>query len=557
MSKFLAIIILIAGMTHILWAQPFDTLLSQFNSIHEIYPLQDSTFILIGTDKEILVERINQKAEVIWSLPVTSLSRIYFDDFRYDITSEDSVIQISTADKFCDAYGRSFYTTFTINFSGKLLDSQIVSFGNDQNLIFLLSGLPNRPRLAYLDNKKIILMQANGDTTHLQLIANDADTVFSEIFGKPKVVTMCPDGDLLVGSTGLYVSRFRLENNHYVLVDRNFSSDFYSLFCPDDQFYLAINENSIVAWENHFPTFSFYEENQFIRRTTWRDSILAVHVSGFYSSDTLYFLQKNLDLLYKESIDNPEISTMAIQDKTIYRVGSGNIYDDHGLLQSEHQSTHEGPKYYDIEIVDFQPGPYDAAHFLFWDYYLYEIPHATVTLTNHCDYTINAITIWHGGSTGYCSDTSWERELTDMNLQPGETKSFDIYDIFIMRSYPLSRFSRDCVYALRPDNHFDDQFEDNQFCKKLELIPSAAADEEFPIHHRPSIITDDITFLSPEAIEFDLTIFSFSGIPVLTTHTNTSSGHRLDLKFLPAGLYLFQYYIPDRDIRYVEKILKY
>ena len=67
---------------------------------------------------------------------------------------------------------------------------------------------------------------------------------------------------------------------------------------------------------------------------------------------------------------------------------------------------------------------------------------------------------------------------------------------------------------------------------------------------------NEITFLAPEAIEFDLTIYSITGIPVLNSHFNTYSGYTLDLAFLPPGLYLFQYHIPDRNIRFVEKILK-
>ncbi len=557
MKQLVSILFFIAGTSNCLFAQTFDTLLTQFNSIGEIYPLQDSTFILIGADKEILVERINQRAEVIWSLPVVSLARDYLDDFRYDITSEDSVLQIATADKDCDAYGSSLYKSFTVNFSGKLLDSQRVSFGNEQGYVFLLSGLPNRPRLAYIVDKEVILMQANGDTVQLKIPLVDGDSTFSYIFGNPKAVSMCPDGDILVGTQGWFVFYYRLVNGKYEVVDRSSFVDFYNLLCLDDHQFIAISQKYLTLWYDHFPETSFDLEDQFITRTIWRDSILIVHSSGVYSSDSIYFLEKNLDLLYKEAIDIPEISTLAIQNEIKYMVGRGNFYDDHGLLLSEHQISHEGPKYYDVEIVDFHPGPYDAAHFLFWHYYLYEIPHATVTLTNHCDYTINTITIRHGQSTGFCSDTSWERELTNINLKPGETKTFDVHDIFIIRSYPLSRFSRDCVYALRPDNHFDDQFEDNQLCQKLDLIPSTEANEDFPIHHRPSVIKDDITFLSPEAIEFDLTIYSMSGAPVLHSHFNTYSGQTHDLAFLPSGLYLFQYYIPDRNIRYVEKILKY
>src|SRR5678816_2639593 len=138
-------------------AQPFDTLLQQFSSIEEIYPLEDSTFILIGTGKEILVERIDRKAKSRWSVPIVSSARDYLYEYRFDISNPDSIVQIATVDKFCDAYGRSLFKTFTLSLSGELIDSQKVNFGIDNGFIFLLSGLPGRPRLAYFENKEVVI----------------------------------------------------------------------------------------------------------------------------------------------------------------------------------------------------------------------------------------------------------------------------------------------------------------------------------------------------------------------------------------------------------------
>lgn len=560
MLRLLISLLLLTGSFQVLRAQPFDTLLSQYNGISEIFPLKDSTFILIGTGgNNILVERINHKAKVIWSLPVVSSEKDYLKDFRYDINSVDSVFQLATADKGCDYYSYSLYKMFTIDLNGKLLDSQSVSFGNGFGDIFLLSGLPDRPRLAYIENKLVVLMQDNRDTVQLKIPLINGDTSLSYIFGNPKVVTMCPDGDILVGTTGGFVFYFRLVNGTYEVIDRSFFVDFYKLHCLDDEQFIAVKEDYLTLWGDDFPIKSFEAENGSIWRTIWRDPFLAVYSFGYDQPDSIYFLKTNLDLVHKESIPINSISTLAIQENTTYKVGSGNTYFDHGLLLSEHQASHEGPKYYDVELVDFLPGPYSkvAWQYAFGNYYLYDIPHATVTIKNNSDYVLDNLAIYYGRTVTFCSDTFWERELTSMDLQPGETKTFDLYDIFIGIGYPKDRFDEVCIYAIRPDHRYDDYFEDNELCKDIELLPFANAPAELPIHHNSSVISGFIIFLSPEEIDFELTIYSSNGVPVYTGSGNTYSGNLLDLSFLPAGLYVFQYDIPARKSRYVEKILKY
>lgn len=540
-------------------AQPFDTLLQQYNTIEEIYPLADSSFILMGTGKDIVVERIDHEARVVWSLPVVSSTRDYLFDYRYDINASDSLIQIATVDKYCDVSYRSFFKIFTLNLNGALIDSQKVSFGIDGGRIFLLSGLPNRPRLAYINNQNVIVMHANGDTTQLELTWENGDTTNSYLIGSPRAVTMCPGGDILVGTTNAFVLFFRWENNHYNVVDASLGGGFKELLCLEDQYFISVSQHYLELWGNHLPLASFDFTDRLIERTTWRNPILTVQSFGFNNPDSVIFLSAHLELIHKEAKDNAQYLTMAIQKGITYKVGFGNTYFDQGQLLSDHQITHEGPKDYDVELTDFNIGPYVDVHWEYGlgNYYLYDVPHATVTLKNNCGYTINNITIHYGRTTGFCSDTTWERNLLDMNLQPGETKTYDLHDIFITKDYPENPSEKTCVYAIRPDRHLDDQFDDNQLCKKVDLITSSSVHQGYTIHHFPTIFQDEISFMAPENIEFDLTVFSYSGIPVFSSHANTTSGYSADLSFLPAGLYIFQFTLSASGQQYLEKILKY
>ena len=554
MIRLLPLLLLVSTINK-LQAQPFDTLLTQFVSIGEIYPLLDSTFILIGeNNSEILVERINQKAEVLWSLPVISTKRDYLENFKFTVNDEDSTFQISTADKHCDYSSRELYKSFTISFNGTKLDSQTVSFGENFGYIFLLSGAPDRPRLGYIMNDFAVLVMANGDTLQLHFPPLNGDTSLTFIFGKPKTISICPNGDIIVGTYyGVYI--YRLENIRYELIDLN-TFGHREILCLEDSLFIAVNKNSLQIWEGNIPSIEFNLEENIYPSPIWRDPLLAVQVSPLYNPDTVFFLDRKLQLKHKVVNDAPLFANVAIQNETTYKAGGGSIYFDPAVLQSENHITHEGPKYYNVELVDFNPGPYTSAQLLFWDLYFYDIPHASVTLTNHSDYTINSVTIAHGTATGFCSDSFWQRELTALDLSPGETGTFDIYDIFIIKAYPDNRYSRVCMYALRPDNHYDDNFDDNEFCKKIDLLPSLNLDMDSPIHHSPTIIKDDIRFVSPEKIEFELTVFDFSGKPVFVGLANTYSGTRIDLGFLPAGIYIFQYYIHAEKKRYAEKILK-
>ncbi|MEP6794657.1 MAG: T9SS type A sorting domain-containing protein, partial [Saprospiraceae bacterium] len=182
---------------------------------------------------------------------------------------------------------------------------------------------------------------------------------------------------------------------------------------------------------------------------------------------------------------------------------------------------------------------------------------ASVTIKNKGDFTIQQIQVGHTYSFSYCSDGSWEREIKNMDLSPGETKTYDLHDILIVIEYPFHGWLGACLYAIRPDDHADDHFGDNEVCKKVELLPSSVDLTELPIRHSPSTITDMIRFFAPQEYNFDLTIYNLNGIEVFSSHGNTATGYSIDLNFLPSGIYIFQYYLPVTQKRYVEKILKY
>src|SRR5689334_100323 len=79
-----------------LFAQPFDTLLNQFVSIAEVYPLADSTFIIIGSNTDLIIQRVDKKASVLWSVNLVSTDYDAFYKVNVELEPNDSTIQILT-----------------------------------------------------------------------------------------------------------------------------------------------------------------------------------------------------------------------------------------------------------------------------------------------------------------------------------------------------------------------------------------------------------------------------------------------------------------------------
>ncbi len=552
-------------------AQSFDTLLVQYQSIGQIYPLDDGSFILIGQGQESIVERIDSTGKSIWSryFGLNFGEDDILDDYAVHLIPGDSTIQISVARKYCDYYDTSDVKVYTITLGGIVLDSLLVRAKDLPRYITLLSGNPQYPRLAYARDDEVVLQYADGDTVQLQITIPGADSTINQYVGRPVCMTLSPKGTLLVGTAGSSLMRFKDEGTGYHFFSNKFFTLFNTLSDPisqllsvDEDFYIAVYIDKIElysisdGWEKSFTSpYSFYSS------VIPSPPYLYVISENFMGEDSFFMFDLFLNKIYNGPIPEYEqlIGSFSIRNQNLYTVGSGYFYREGGFLGSENLDTHIGPKLYDIELVDFEVGPYDSVH---WQYglgshYVYTIPNASVTIKNNSDFTVNQIQVLYTYPYTFCSDGSWMKEIKHMELLPGQTKTYDLHDVYIVKDYPFSGWYGACVYAIRPDNHADDHFSDNEVCKKVELLPSSSALFEFPIQHSPSIIGDEIEFFAPQEFNFDLAIYNFSGIEVFNSHAITSTGYSVDLSFLPAGIYIFQYYLPGEQKRYLEKILKY
>ncbi|MGB4847658.1 MAG: hypothetical protein WBP41_07040, partial [Saprospiraceae bacterium] len=542
-------------------AQPFDTLLVQYQSIGQIYPLADGSFILIGYGQESIVERIDSTGKSIWSL---SFGLNYneddiLDDFAVHMLPNDSTIQIAVARKYCDTYDTSDVKVYTLTFKGLVLDSLLVRAKNLPQHITLLSGNPLYPRLAYVKDNYVVLQYSDADTVQLQLAIPGADSTVNQFIGPPAYIAMSSKGTLLIATRSGSLMRFRDDGMGYHFLNVKFFSFFPvnigQLLFVDEDFYILVylDKMKLYSFSNGLEK-SFSITHGFLNSVILRPPYLYA-----ISDDSLYMFDTYLNKIYNEPIPEYEqrISGFAIRNRTLFTVGSGFFYREGGFLGSENLDTHIGPKFYDIELVDFEVGPYDSVFFQNGFSYVYSIPNASVTIKNNCDFSINRIQVVYTYSTSYCSVGNWTKEIQNAELLPGETKTYVLQDIFIVKEYPFSLWFGACVYAIRPDDHADDHFSDNEVCKKVELLPSSVDLTELPIRHSPSAIADIIRFFAPQEYNFDLTIYNFTGIEVFNSHANTSSGYSVDLNFLPPGIYIFQYYLPVEQKGYVEKILKY
>jgi hypothetical protein len=532
-------------------AQPFDTLLAQFNSIIELYPLADSTYILIGRGDHYGVGRIDSKAKFLWfvELPQGKKSSVY--DYQVNLSPTDTAIQILFGDFECDYYPGRQFESVTISIDGKVRDSQ--SWPGAWGRPYLLSGNMNRPRIGVIGEENCILINANSDTILLMASNFEKDTSLMH-YRRPRTMAICPNGDILIGNDFFTVYFLHKLETRYEIYDVSFHSPGSEIICVEDSSFIEKNEHRLLRWVNGSPEESFRTEAYLSSYNIhWRDPFLQVYIESDYGQDTILLLDKHLAI--QSAFPVPELPGFqhhVVTPNEIFTIGGGNIYFDHGSLISENRQTHAGPVFYDVEFLDIEAGPYDSVYLVYGGFYHYSIPHATVTIRNNCTYTINDVAIGYLAPFSICGDTIWQREITSMDLQPGESDEFKIYDIFIRQDFPY--IYDDCFYLLRPDLHLDDYFEDNTFCKKLELLPRVA--DPFPIHRKETIIADQLTFLSPEKIDFQLRILSLGGQLIFSAKANTYSNFTVNLEALPPGMFVLQYTIPATGQVYAEKMIK-
>ncbi|MEP6795500.1 MAG: hypothetical protein ABJB16_14315, partial [Saprospiraceae bacterium] len=379
------IFLFLIGFNHVLNAQAFDTLLVQYQNISQIYPLADGSFILIGQGEESIVERIDSTGKSIWSV---SMGLNYndddvLDDYAVHLTAQDSTIQIAVATKHCDYYDTTDVKVFTLNFDGLILDSLLVRARDFPLYITLLSGNPQYPRIAYAIDKYLVLLYADGDTSQLHVITPGLDSTIGDLDGPPVCAALSPEGTLLVGTRNGSLFRFKDDGTGYQFyIVRHFafhsSGDFglQKLFCLDEDYYILVyfNEISIYSvaccWHK-----SFFKSDGIFYEVKFISPNLQV-----MTDDSFYILDHFLDKIYAGPMPEYEqhISGFALRNQNLFTVGSGYFYREGGFLGSENLITHSGQKFYDIELVDFEVGPYDSVYFQNGRRYMYTIPNASV-----------------------------------------------------------------------------------------------------------------------------------------------------------------------------------
>ena len=542
-------------------AQPFDTLLLQHNWIAEVYPLADQTFIIVGGLDDIKVERIDSKANVLWSTSLTSTEEDVFAGFQVNLGDQDSAIQIITSYKYCDAYYRNTANIFTLNFKGEILDAHYVHSNESPQFYKLLSGLPGRPRAAYFDAKHVVLLHASGDTSHLRLNVPGADSSVNAL-NYPEVISICPSGRIQVGSVFILIS-FDLVGDKYQFADAEFWHRGKQMMCIHDSSYITVNtdQHNFSLWNNgireFFKPFPKYA-SIWPYGIRWLNDLISIHVHGYDEGDSLFLISPDGlwsgSYGFSEGFDDFTVDTAA---HTAYFFSGGYHYLEGGYLGSVHLETGEGPQYHDVEIAAVQPGSYSDV-ILTWTWggiYFYRIPSTTVSITNHGDFKVNELNLVTQGPYSFCQDTHVIRTLSNMQLEPGSTNTYEVNDLFAWRSRQQEKANM-CVYIMAPDKHRDDDFSNNDFCFSPVLLPIQPLDPVNSIGHLPAIITDEVSFFGPQPMNFILEIIDMKGMIHFKGEMDTYNNNDVHCSGFPPGMYLFRYTLPATNAVFSEKIVK-
>jgi hypothetical protein len=523
-------------------AQPFDTLLSQFNQIIELYPLKDSTYFVIGFGDQYQVERIDAQANILWSTTIGPVRTTSMTDYNITIKNGDTSIQVLMSERTCDVFGNNKHRSYTLNSMGNIIDQQYLS-NAPAGGVAVLSGQADGPRLAFAQNKWVVIVDVNGDTTRAKLNWGTSDTTNTYLIGKPVRFAVCPGGDVIVGSEGGWV--FTLQNvaGKFRVVDYSWSNHGRTLLCLQDGAFIEDGSGSISIWQDQiFSNYYIWPDGYILpSKIQWRDPYLAVRVHGLSSPDSVFLFDRNLALHRTIEVpDEHRLNSVILTDKTDFYAGYGNTYYDDALLLSVDRLDQTGPLNYDLALVDYQLGPIDTSYALADGYYHYELQSLTVTIQNNCDYMIDRASIAYAGWNGFCGDTIWYRYLQDLNILPGETRSLELHNVFIRKLFPESEFDKTCIVLLQPDSHLDDQFDDNQICKRIEFPLSTPDSEIRSIRLYPTIVDDKIYMQSDDAVEVEARIFTSLGIMMGAFMFSIENEYSIDVSHYPAGLYMIQ-----------------
>jgi hypothetical protein len=376
---------------------------------------------------------------------------------------------------------------------------------------------------------------------------------------------MFPSGDLLIYMKSSTTALYRWEDGKYVFGGISFSgsSQAKKIICSSDDNYYSIHSSSIILrTRSAYPLTGYALQDEYEMMAVWRSPNFFIIASDpFLGNAYLVVLDDKLQEIHREPY--PEfyypIHHFGYRDSLSYYFGLGYTWFDKAFFGTYDHTTHEGPLHYDLELVDFNAGPYDSSYFTidFGSHYVYHIPEASVTVRNKGPVSVNSFDVYYSDPTSFCSDTGWVRTVeTAIGLLPGQVATYPIQDIFIRKLYPHYLQDRHCFAVLGADNYRDDDVYDNHLCKEIEFVPVPGTGKSFPVQHYPAVIGNHYNFYAQDEKEFEITIYTLDGRRIHNSNHNTTFGQYLDTSFLPPGIYIFQYKVEGRNEIYTERLLK-
>lgn len=526
-----------------LFSQPFDTLVLEFSTIQEITPLEDGTFILIGHKKNsIRVARINSKAEILWLQVLTDTIFYELGKNEVHITDIDSSIQLLVYKTQCDIIPPGIASLYTVDFDGKVKDIMLIPFETLNDRIFILSGNDTLPRYAKIIEDSVFVFFHNGDSIG----------IVSQFPKFPlRLVDLCPSGNLVISRDFWTLLIYSRVGDEYVVTSTSWGlPGSHELICASDNHFITRYYDQISSADT-FESYTYYTagDDEDIVELKWKNPYLYLNSTYWGDPDTFKVLDVDLNVIYKEGeiYPGPYVYDRSLYNNTIFRVGLDRYYPyPNGFLESEELITHSGPKYYDVTLLDAQLSTLDSLSYQsncwppFVENYLSEV---RVTILNNSHYPLNEVMVGYEDYGQCCYRLSWERKLTNMNIMPGESKTYLIPDFVIGRDALHGTFTS-FIEIFAPDQHADDRSEDNDFC--FENVPTHIRDTESnPIFHFPDPVHDYLYFNLPE--QNKIIIFDLNGDLIKDFIMHKENSH-INVSHLQPGVYILIYYAKNGTI---------
>jgi type IX secretion system substrate protein len=552
MFRCIALLILLSTRAETILAQPFDTIITRFQYLSQIYPLEDSTFILIGQKNGIVIERMNSKAEAIWTICLGNAK----DDVLKSVVHcevRDSSIQVYTARRDCDIYDGKDGIIYTLTFNGTLLDSLKVPYEYNPRYISLLSGNPDFPRLAYPRNSDasdpdVILMFHSGDTMHIRPNIPGLDTNNQSIIGKSVCVTLSPDSLILINTNGFFTFFFKKINGKFTVVDRSHATGWKSrdLFALEKDHFITVYEDYLILFHKDYEIvrISIPPQN-LITSIKWQNPYLVLTQGNIFGKDSLFIYDKNLNVVEKRRLDDFRHYPFEVsyRNQTFFWTSQPHHYLEGAAIHSMNIDSMDGPGTYDVGIKDVNVPAYDGytTAYSCSKIAYYHFPYIILTVVNHSETMISHIDVIQEYSC-ICPAWHWIKPIDNMDLQPGETDTFWLRDVTIANVFGTRYPLEFCLDIIHPDFHRDvNPYPDNYVCETITLRESYPFAEEEIIRYFPNPVAENLTLYTEDTISYDLDVFDTNGRYVYETQQFKGGYGEIDVSSLPQGVYYLRF----------------